>query len=141
MILMRRPFASAEKYRFGLYNDMTGQPEATHIAFISFTQQLYQHHSLIPYYTITPSHQTFFPPSPIPSQNYNTKPFLTTSYSTTTYLYISHHFPPHPTNIFPPSNLSPPPQLLIHTLPKSPPTFTPSYSNPFLHPQHLNNSS
>lgn len=28
-ILMRRPFASAEKYRFGLYNDMTGQPEAT----------------------------------------------------------------------------------------------------------------
>ena len=29
MILMRRPFASAEKYGFGLYNDMTGQPEAT----------------------------------------------------------------------------------------------------------------
>ena len=28
-ILMRRPFASAEKYGFGLYNDMTGQPEAT----------------------------------------------------------------------------------------------------------------
>ena len=28
-ILMRRPFASAEKYEFGLYNDMTGQPEAT----------------------------------------------------------------------------------------------------------------
>ena len=27
MILMRRPFASAEKYGFGLYNDMTGQPE------------------------------------------------------------------------------------------------------------------
>ena len=26
---MRRPFASAEKYGFGLYNDMTGQPEAT----------------------------------------------------------------------------------------------------------------
>ncbi len=25
MILMRRPFASAEKYGFGLYNDMTGQ--------------------------------------------------------------------------------------------------------------------
>ena len=29
MILMRRPFAAAEKYGFGLYNDMTGQPEAT----------------------------------------------------------------------------------------------------------------
>lgn len=28
-ILMRRPFASAEKYGFGLYNDMTGQLEAT----------------------------------------------------------------------------------------------------------------
>lgn len=28
-ILMRRPFAAAEKYGFGLYNDMTGQPEAT----------------------------------------------------------------------------------------------------------------
>lgn len=28
-ILMRRPFASAEKYGFGLYNDMTGQPEVT----------------------------------------------------------------------------------------------------------------
>lgn len=28
-ILMRRPFASAERYGFGLYNDMTGQPEAT----------------------------------------------------------------------------------------------------------------
>ena len=28
-ILMRRPFASAEKYGFGLYNDMTGQPETT----------------------------------------------------------------------------------------------------------------
>lgn len=28
-ILMRRPFASAEKYGFGLYNDMTGRPEAT----------------------------------------------------------------------------------------------------------------
>ena len=28
-ILMCRPFASAEKYGFGLYNDMTGQPEAT----------------------------------------------------------------------------------------------------------------
>ena len=26
---MRRPFASAEKYGLGLYNDMTGQPEAT----------------------------------------------------------------------------------------------------------------
>lgn len=29
MILMRRPFAAVEKYGFGLYNDMTGQPEAT----------------------------------------------------------------------------------------------------------------
>ena len=29
MILMRRPFAAAEKYGFGLYNDMTGQPETT----------------------------------------------------------------------------------------------------------------
>ena len=29
MILMRRPFAAAEKYGFGLYNDMTGQPEST----------------------------------------------------------------------------------------------------------------
>ena len=29
MILMRRPFAAAEKYGFGLYNDMIGQPEAT----------------------------------------------------------------------------------------------------------------
>ena len=29
MILMRRPFAAAAKYGFGLYNDMTGQPEAT----------------------------------------------------------------------------------------------------------------
>ena len=28
-ILMRRPFVAAEKYGFGLYNDMTGQPEAT----------------------------------------------------------------------------------------------------------------
>ena len=28
-ILMRRPFAAAEKYGFGLYNDMIGQPEAT----------------------------------------------------------------------------------------------------------------
>ena len=26
MILMRRPFAAAKKYGFGLYNDMTGQP-------------------------------------------------------------------------------------------------------------------
>ena len=29
MILMRRSFVAAEKYGFGLYNDMTGQPEAT----------------------------------------------------------------------------------------------------------------
>ena len=29
MILMRRPFVAAEKYGFGLYNDMIGQPEAT----------------------------------------------------------------------------------------------------------------
>ena len=29
MSLMRRPFAAVEKYGFGLYNDMTGQPEAT----------------------------------------------------------------------------------------------------------------
>lgn len=30
MILMRRPFAAAKKYGFGLYNDMTGHPQGTH---------------------------------------------------------------------------------------------------------------
>ena len=29
MILMRRPFAAAKKYGFGLYNDMTGHPQGT----------------------------------------------------------------------------------------------------------------
>ena len=29
MILMRRPFATAKKYGFGLYNDMTGHPQGT----------------------------------------------------------------------------------------------------------------
>ena len=29
MILMRRPFAAAEKYGFGLYNDMSGHPQGT----------------------------------------------------------------------------------------------------------------